>query len=481
MPSTRRHLGVAAALLAAPASALASGLDAPPGVGSLLSGPLSRDPAAVHHNPGQLGFLQKPTLLVGAGLVLGQVTVERERKGAYQSEETLNFKTPIPPEDLDPSKTGKASASEATPVGPAGDLFFSTGLGKSGLTLAAGAYAPYAAIVGYPNGGAQRFAMQEAEIIIAHFTGSAGLKVNKHFGLGAGVSYVLGTAEIRKLQDFGALQDFGDALARPPVAQPNDFGPDAPTEVRELDVLARPVHIHDMRAHGVTFNAGLAIHPTDELDLALTYQHGADLSFDGDFDLDLNDDFFTGDLAHVGLLFAPYVEGDANLRFTLPKRFGGAAGYDLNDDLHLEGRLQYVTWSDLDALRIHLESPGLAQPALGLPPSSDVALPRDWNDTVSLLVAARYQLRPGTHLLGQLGYDSPASPDATIDAASPDGHRLGLGLGAAFALTADIGLIGETRLQAVLPRDVSGSAHDLGNGRYSLLLAVLAAHLQVKW
>ena len=75
-----------------PTAALASGLDAP-AVGSLLSGPLTTDPAAVYHNPAQLGFLKRPTLLLGAGFVVGSVSVERDRRGAYQSEETLDFTT----------------------------------------------------------------------------------------------------------------------------------------------------------------------------------------------------------------------------------------------------------------------------------------------------------------------------------------------------------------------------------------------------
>lgn len=469
-----------AALAFAPTLAHASGLDAP-AVGSLLSGPLTTDSAAVYHNPAQLGFLKRPTLLLGAGLVVGSVSYTRERRGDYQSEETLDFKTPIPPADLDPAKTGKARSADATPFSPAGDLFFSTGFGDSGVSAGVGAYAPYAALVKFPDDGAQRFGLQEAFIAITHFTAAVAIKPVKRFALGGGVSYMLGMAEIRKLQDFGALQDFGDALARPPVSQPNDFGPDAPTEVRELDTLARPIHLEGATAHAVTFNLGVAVHPTDVVDLALTYQHGADVKFEGDFTLDMDDDFFTGDLAHVGLLFKPIVKGDAEVRITLPKRIGAAAGWDVNQALRLELRTQYVTWSELDAMRVTLRSPDLAQPALGLPPSSKVALRRDFNDTVTVAVAGRYQLRPGTYLLGLLGYDSPASPDEAIDASSPDGHRVTVGAGAGFALTQDTSLIGDARFITLLPRTVTGSKNDLGNGEYSLFLAALMAHLQVKF
>ncbi len=475
-------LGAVCGLAAAsvPGAVRASGLDAP-AVGSLLSGPLTTDPAAVYHNPAQLGFLKRPTLLLGAGLVVGSVSVERERRGAYQSEETLDFATPLPAEDQAPEKTGKAKSADATPFSPAGDLFFSTGFGDSGVTAGVGVFAPYAALAKFPDDGAQRFAVQEAFIAVTHFSGAIGLKANKYLGLGAGVSYVLGMAEISKVQDFGALSDFGDGLTRPPVSQPNEFGPDAPTEVRELDVLGRPVKLQNAVAHTVTFNLGLAVNPTDALRLALTYQHGADVDFEGDFVLDMDDDFFTGDLEHVGLKFKPTVTGDAHVRIRLPKRIGAAAGYDVSDRLHLELRGQYVTWSDLKAMYVELHSPDLAQPALGLPPTSKVALLRNYDDTVSLAVAGRFQLQPRVHLLGLLGYDSPASPDSTIDASSPDGHRLTFGAGAGFSLTRDTSLIGDARFITLLPRTVTGSDDDLGNGDYSLFLAAVSAHLQVKF
>jgi long-chain fatty acid transport protein len=231
----------------------------------------------------------------------------------------------------------------------------------------------------------------------------------------------------------------------------------------------------------VTFNLGLAVRPTDALSLALTYQHGADVDFEGDFELDMDDDFFTGDLEHVGLKFKPTVTGDAHVRIRLPKRIGAAAGYDLSERLHLEVRGQYVTWSDLKAMYVELHSPDLAQPALGLPPTSKLALVRNFDDTVSLAVAGRFQLKPGVHLLGLLGYDSPASPDSTIDASSPDGHRLTFGAGAGFALTQDTSLIGDARFITLVPRTVTGSENDLGNGDYALSLAAVTAHLQVKF
>jgi long-chain fatty acid transport protein len=84
-------------------------------------------------------------------------------------------------------------------------------------------------------------------------------------------------------------------------------------------------------------------------------------------------------------------------------------------------------------------------------------------------------------LLGSVtvGYQSPASPDSTIDVASPDGHRLIGGLGAVYSLSESVALSADVRLQGILPRTVTTSDHDLGNGRYTLFIAAAGGHLRM--
>ena len=49
----------------------------------------------------------------------------------------------------------------------------------------------------------------------------------------------------------------------------------------------------------------------------------------GDFAIDMNDSFFTRDLAAQGLKYPPLVEGRGELSFSLPKRITIGAGYDV--------------------------------------------------------------------------------------------------------------------------------------------------------
>lgn len=116
---------------------------------------------------------------------------------------------------------------------------------------------------------------------------------------------------------------------------------------------------------------------------------------------------------------------------------------------------------------------------LGLPATASLALPRDWMDTVAVELSGRWRLRPRWELWATAGYNSSASPDATVDVASPDGDRLIGNLGASWRRSERLTLHGDLELQRILPREVVGSDMDLGNGTYRLTL--LSAGLHAEW
>ncbi|MCA9654010.1 MAG: outer membrane protein transport protein [Myxococcales bacterium] len=445
------------------------------------SSPVSRDAAAVHYNPGQLGFIDRTELDVGLGLIFGSIGYQRERRGQYQYADNFDFAEPIDPADIDPSRTGLAPAVKATPVGPILDAFVAFPVIADRLTLGAGFYIPYAAILSLPEDGAQRYQAQSVTLISTHTTVSAGVKLHDVISLGAGVSYVLSIMELSKVQDFGAVQSFADGLAASPINQPNSFGPDAPSTVRELDVLSRQARIGPAVSHGVSFNAGVALRPTKKLDLALVYQHGSRMRLKGDFTLDMNDDFFTQDLAAQGLQFPPLVKGQAKLGLSLPKRLTLGAGYQVHPKVKLDGSFSYVFYSDFDVVDIELSSPDLAQPALGIGETVPQDLVRSWKNTVHAELNARGQATPKLLISGSVGYHSGASPDSTVDMASPDGHRLLGGVGMEYAIRERFSILGDLKVQGILPRTVTDSDYDLGNGTYKLFLGVAAVHARIKF
>lgn len=466
--------------LVAPTEAQASGLDAPI-VGSGQSGPVSRDASAIWWNPAQLGNLKKGELLLGGGLIIGDIRYTRNYAGNYQTPDSFQFKSPVDGAYIDAAKSGQQDQVVANPIAPTGNAFFAYPVIKDRLVLGAGFYVPYAAALNFPKTGAQAWQVQQAFIVSSNLTGSAAVKINDYISLGAGVSYVLGFAELSKLQDFASVPEFGEGLSNPPIGQDNSFGPNAPSDVRELEVLSRPFSLKRAISHSATFNVGLAVNPTKKLNLGLNYQHSTNMNYRGRFAIDMNDSFFTHDLASQGVQFKPLVAGDAVLAFKLPKRLTAGAGYTINDRWRVDGFFSYIFYSDIQNFAVTTTSPDLAQPALGIGDTLSVNLPRNWQNTV--WVEGNLRFRPTERLLlsGTLGYQSSASPDSTVDTTSPDGNRLIGGVGGVLQVNERLGLIADARMQGILPRTVTDSDHDLGNGTYKLFIAAIAGHLQFRF
>ncbi|WP_272418973.1 OmpP1/FadL family transporter [Polyangium jinanense] len=466
--------------LVASQSASASGLDAPL-VGSGQSGPTISDGAAIHWNPAALADIERPELFGGAGLVAGRVGYRRERRGVYQTPDSLRLRGPMATGETDPGKRGFSEEVAATPLAPTGDLFFALPMAQRRLVLGLGAYVPYAAALDFPANGPQAWQLQQAFIVASYVTASAALRVLPNLSFGAGVSYVGGLASLRKKQDLAELPEIQHAFSNPPIGQPNEFGPNAPSHVRELDVLSRPFSLTNALSHGVSFNVGVLYQPSADVRLALAYQHGAQMRYRGRFALDKNDPFFTQDLAAQGLRYPPLVEGDAELAFRLPKRITAGASYQATSAFRVDGFVQYVTYSDVDAFVVTSRSPSLAQPKLGIGPSVRAILPRKWNDTVWVEANGRFAISRLFTMSATVGYQSPASPDETIDVGSPDGHRFIGGLGAVVRATQWLDLHADARAQGILPRTVTTSRSDVANGRYTMAIGYLGGHAKARF
>lgn len=474
-----RRWTLTAVLWLAPSVAAASGFDAPQ-VGGGSAGPTSREASAVHWNPAQLGYLDSIALDFGGGVIAGKVGYTRERTAPYQFEDNLDFDQPVDPEDIDPAKSGRAAAVSSAPLGPTFDLFLAVPVIPERFTLGAGVYIPYAAVLDFPDDGPQRFAMQSLTLASIHTTFAAGVKLHRTVSIGAGVSYVLSILELRKVQDFGAVDVFGEGLAAPPIEQENDFGADAPPTVRELDVLARSVDVSGT-SHSISFNTGIAVRPTERIDLALVYQHGSKLRFVGDFSLDMDDDFFTQDLAAQGLQYPAQVSGRAVVQMRLPKRLTLGGGFVISDRVRLDGWLGYAFYRDFDTIAIELSSPQLAQPELGIGESVSQPLVRNWKNTFTVDVVPRISVTEKLTVNVLAGYQTSASPDSTVDLASPDGHRIVFGAGVGYRFTERFALLADFEGQVIAPRTVSASDFDLGNGEYRLFLANATLHGQLRF
>jgi len=468
-------LGIVGAL--APGSPAQAGGLGTPIVGSPWSSVTEADGASIYYNPANMARIKGFGMSLSAGLIWAGISYTREYRASYQFEDSFKFKLPLQDKDIDPAKSGVAAPSDTNVLLPIGGGFL-TYSPMENLTLGVGVYAPFGAALDPDDAGPQRYAVQEALIMGLYVTPSIAYKVNDWFQFGAGVSIVLGTVNLRQVVDLAGTDLLSDALADPPLNQPNDFGADAPPAARELSVLSRPATLQTS-ALGVSFNVGVSFTPGDWV-IGASYQHGADLIFSGDAYLDMNHDFFTTDLAFKGLQYPALVQGTAYIELPFPASLRlGLAWSDDENEVMVQGN--YVFWSSIDALRVTLESPDLAQPELGMGPTTKLTLPRDYMDAIE--VEAQYGRRFGEDVrLGvRVGYHSPFSPDTTMDLSSIDGHRLIFRGMLDYRATDFFTFSAYIGMQHVLERNVVASRQDTGNGTYGLTMIHGGGELRFHW
>lgn len=447
--------------------AVGAGLDSPQ-VGSVDSGPATADAAALFYNPALLTRVDRPTLMIGAGLVAGRVRYARDRLGTYGFADELVLTAPVDPADLDPTRSGPAPSIGATPVAPFGDVFAAIPVDR--VTLGFGAYAPWAVVLSYPDDGDQRFALQDAQVLVGRLAGGAAVDLGP-LSLGGHVAAELGAGSLTRVQDLAGLAFFEALFENPAVDQDTDFGPDAPSAVREQDVLGRPVSIRQGFARAVTFGVGAAV-TQDRWHVAASYDHGSTLEFRGQFSFDVDDPLFTNDLAPIGLAYPALIEGTGSFSVATPRRVRLGIQHDLGASRALRVGASWSDWSRYDATRLSLVSDGFVQPDLGLGDTVDATIPRRWQSSIAAEVGLAHPNYSVT-----VGYESPASPSATVDVASVDGHRLVVRGGGRVTLSDRAALWVGGKLQGIWPRTVTTSDFDLGNGRYGLALASLSTHL----
>jgi long-chain fatty acid transport protein len=462
--------------------ALASGFAAP-SVGPSSTGVTTTDPSVIALNPAGIGFMEEMRIIGGGNILIAKLSYQRERLASYQYSDSLDFALPIDPGLIDPQKHGVEREVSDRPVGVVPAVFGAAPIGKLPIVVGMGVYVPYAATLSLPKDGPQRFQLTKAFIAAGQFTPSIAYRPLKNLSLGLGLSYLFGYADLSKVQDLATLSDLGRALANPPIGQSNSFGPNADPGVRELDTMARPFHFKNGVAHGFTFSTGFTAQVIKDLWLGASYEHTTAMTFRGDFTLNMNDPFFTQDLESQGLQYPAMVRGKGSLAFTLPRSvklgvrygFGDEIGGERQINVALEGT--YTGWSSVDNFDVRIKSKDLAQPMLGLPSSTGLKLARDYRDTFGGKLRVRYLFSEELAVWGMAGLESGASPNSTIDMASPDGTRVSGALGLSVGLSDSLRVLLDGQLQTILERRVGTSNYDLGNGTYNLRIIALGGYL----
>jgi len=129
---------------------------------------------------------------------------------------------------------------------------------------------------------------------------------------------------------------------------------------------------------------------------------------------------------------------DAEAEITTPDVFTLGASHSLTDRLIGHLSFSYTNWSIFKDLTLNANNViGGAQP---IPPS---VVEQNWDDTYMVALGSTFNMSEKTILRGGLSYETGAVDNAFRTPRSQDTDRIGLGLGASFALgavTLDLGL-----------------------------------------
>ena len=438
--------------------------------------PTLATPSAMRLNPALLAQLPGFQMEGALALLYAQAGYKRNRRATYQRADGLDFKLPLAPADVDPSRSGWRQEVVGDVLLPGGAGAFSWQLSDR-LTVGGQLYPEVGAVLTFPDQGPHQWQLQQVTLMAASVGVGAAYRALPWLDVGVGLDLVTGLLSLRQVADLAQAPLMQQALGEPPISQDNDFGPNAPAGVRELDVLSRPVTIKDAQALGWTWKLGLTARLGGGWSLGLGWRHQTDLVFVGDAYLDMNHELFTQDLSSQGLQYPALVRGRAFVPLPVPSALNVGLGGPINAWLSAHLHLTWSRYSVVKSLDVTLQSDDFVQPKLGLGDTAALSLERDWLDTLEAELLTVAQLNDNAQIGLRVGYHSPMSPDATVDLVSIDGHRF---VAAALAsrtwgsMTASLAV----GLHHVLPRTVEGSKYDRGNGVYRLTIGHLNVGLR---
>lgn len=163
----------------------------------------------------------------------------------------------------------------------------------------------------------------------------------------------------------------------------------------------------DGDGHGIGYNLGILYDINEDISIGAAYRSKIKVDINGDAAFDLP----AGTPSLISTLF-PNTGGNADL--TLPQQAYVGITYRGIDRLTLETGLRREGWSSFEELKINLD-----QPVAG---SKTSVTEKDWKDTYSVNLGAKYQINETFALLAGYLYGGNPVPDRTFDPIVPDAN-----------------------------------------------------------
>jgi len=158
---------------------------------------------------------------------------------------------------------------------------------------------------------------------------------------------------------------------------------------------------------GVGYNLGILFEPHKDISIGASYRSEIKVDIDGDATFDLP----SGTPSLISTLF-PDTPGNTDI--TLPQQVHVGIYYKGFDPLTFEVAMRWEGWSSYDQLKIKLDKPVVG--------SKTSVSKKDWEDTYSVSLGAKYQLNDSIALLAGYLYGGNPIPDKTFEPAIPDAN-----------------------------------------------------------
>ena len=349
------------------------------------------DASTIFFNPASMTRLQGKNASGGMHVVWSQVDVDAE---AFYNNA---FPAPVGGEEIDGKKSTDTDLVAVVPHGGYSHQY------NDRLWLGMTINAPFGLSTEYDDDDwVGRYHAIKSELLTYNFNPSIAFKIGEHASIGGGISALYADGELTNALD-GGLGAFLDGTP-PPGWVPGTSTYDLKAKLTGDD-------------WGYGFNFGILLEPNENTRLGLHYRSQINLDIEGDIKV-------SGGGVNS--------KQNAELDLTLPESISLSGYHAVNSKLALMADLTWTGWSELDEIRVKLES-------------GDQSLtPYEWEDTIRVAVGASYRHNDSWLYRAGLAWDeTPVPEDELRSPRVPDESRIWLTLGANYRyskqLSVDLG------------------------------------------
>ncbi|MEE9144041.1 MAG: outer membrane protein transport protein [Candidatus Binatia bacterium] len=262
---------------------------------------------------------------------------------------------------------------------------------KTDFTLGFGSYTPFGLATSYRDDTIVRFASIRSELKPFYLNWAAAWRISDLISIGAGASYVRGSATLTRAIFLDAL---GIGI------------PDGRARITGTDQT-------------FAYNFGLLIKPQDTIKLGLTYRGRAYLDFEG-----------------ANVKFADFDGTPTNTKVSeggslvLPAMVSAGINWQVTPRWSLEFVYDWTKWDDFKNFKTTFATP---LPALGgAAPITGIFINADWKNTSTLRLGTLFHLTESWDLMAGITWDETPIPSKTLSPIIPGADLLTLNGGVSY-------------------------------------------------